>query len=429
MFNNDNQTANSYYEFSRNSEINSTTLEEDIKVDVVVIGGGLTGCSTALHLAQAGVDVAVVEARHFGWGASGRSGGQIIVGFSAGQGVLEKQVGNERAKELWDHSLKAVEYTRELIKTHDIQCDLTMGYLHVGIKPRQARELQQWAEHLSTNYDYQVLEFHNKKELGVHIGSNRYCGGLSDPGSGHLHPLNYCLGVTNAAQQAGVKLFDNTNVIKIDSDVDGYILHCSKSKIRCNQVVYGCNAYIGDLAPEISSKIMPVGTYIIASEPLKEDVALGLIPNRAAVADSNFVLDYFRLSADNRMLFGGRVSYSTLEPFKLSNSMATRMINVFPQLQGVKTDFSWGGYVAITRNRAPHIGQLKDGNWYAQGYSGHGMALTGYMGKLLSKAVLGDRESIECFEKIPHKTFPGGSALRTPALVAAMAYYKIKDKL
>ena len=183
------------------------------------------------------------------------------------------------------------------------------------------------------------------------------------------------------------------------------------------------------LAPEISSKIMPVGTYIIATEPLKEDVALSLISNRAAVCDTNFVLDYYRLSADNRMLFGGRVSYSTLEPLKLAQSLQKRMLRVFPQLKGVNVDFAWGGYVAITRNRAPHIGQLNDGSWFAQGYSGHGMALTGYMGKLLAQAIQGDRKSIECFEGVPHKPFPGGSVLRIPALVAAMGYYKMKDHL
>ncbi|WP_424948161.1 NAD(P)/FAD-dependent oxidoreductase [Candidatus Spongiihabitans sp.] len=455
MFNHDHKTVPSYYEHTRNLRIDAPQLQQDIKADVVIIGGGLTGCSTALHLATRGVDVAVVEARYFGWGASGRSGGQIVNGFSVGQEVLEKLVGMESAKALWDHSVQSVEYTRQLIKTHHIDCDLSMGYLHVGVKRRQAKELEQWAEHLSRAYHYSAAAYHDKGELAQFLGSDLYQGGVSDSGSGHLHPLNYCLGIAKAAQDAGARLFQNSAAVKVESSATGKVVHCAAGERRnradekrvngarvngtrvngtlsCDQVVYGCNAYLtsfnrSGLAPKISNKIMPVGTYIIATEPLREQVALGLIANRAAVADTNFVLDYYRLSADNRMLFGGRVSYSTLEPVKLTQSLRRRMVRVFPQLQGVKIDFSWGGYVAITRNRAPHIGQMDDRSWFAQGYSGHGMALSGYMGKLLAQAILGDREGIACFEKVPHKTFPGGALLRMPTLVAAMGYYKLKD--
>ncbi len=422
------QTADSYYEHTRNQVIDAPELSQNTKADVVVIGGGLTGCSTALHLAQKGVDVAVVESRHYGWGASGRSGGQIINGISSGEEALEKMLGLDTSKELWDHSVRSVEYTRKLVEDHKIDCDLTMGYMYLAVKPRQARALESWAERLSRVYDYQVMEYHDKSQLGQYIGSDLYQGGVSDPGSGHLHPLNYCLGIARAAQKAGARLFQNSAVIRIESTASGKVIHCAQGKITCDQVVYGCNAYLDNLAPSISKKIMPVGTYIIATEPLKEEVALGLISNRAAACDTNFVLDYYRLSADNRMLFGGRVSYSTLEPLKLTQSLQHRMLRVFPQLQGVKIDFSWGGYVAITRNRAPHIGQMKDGSWFAHGYSGHGMAITGYLGKLLAQGIVGDRSEIACFEKIAHKTFPGGKILRMPALVAAMGYYKLKDQ-
>jgi len=421
--------VDSYYEHTRNQTIDAPQLREDTKADVVIIGGGITGCSTALHLAEKGVDVAVVEARYFGWGASGRSGGQIINGYSVGQDVLEKIVGLDTAKELWDHSVQSVSYTRHLVETHKIDCDLTMGYLHVAVKQRQAGELQQWVENLSKTYDYDVMEYISVDELGAYLGSRLYQGGVFDPGSGHLHPLNYCLGISRAARDAGARLFQNSIVTRVESTARGKVVHGVNGKISCDQVVYACNAYLDKLSPEISNKIMPVGTYIVATEPLKEDVALGLIPNRAAISDTNFVLDYYRLSADNRMLFGGRVSYSSLEPMKLTQSLQTRMLRVFPQLKGVKIEFTWGGYVAITRNRAPHIGQLSDGSWYAQGYSGHGMALTGYMGKLLTQAIQGDKQSISSFQCIPHKVFPGGKVLRMPALVAAMAYYKLKDHL
>ena len=244
MFEDKNKSVDSYYEHTRNRSIDAPAARGDIKTDVVVIGGGLTGCSTALHLASHGVDVVVVEARQFGWGASGRSGGQISIGFSSDEEVLEKLVGMETAKELWDHSVKSVEYTRELVETHKIDCDLTMGFLHCGIKTRHARELSEWVERLARIYDYEALEFFGEKELRQYIGSELYAGGVGDPGSGHLHPLNYCLGVAAAAQKSGAKLFQNSTVEKIETSTDGKIVHCDSGKIHCEQVVYGCNAYL-----------------------------------------------------------------------------------------------------------------------------------------------------------------------------------------
>ena len=425
----DNNPAKSYYEHSKNLEIVGGRIEGNYDCDVVVVGGGLTGCSTALHLAKKGVEVAVIESRHFGWGASGRSGGQIINGYACEQGALSKLVGERASMELWQHTLNAVDYTRELISEHDIQCDLSMGYLHVAAKQRQARELELWVKELRETYDYDAMEFLEKKALQTILGSELYQSGVLDPQSGHLHPLNYCLGIARAAADAGARLFEHSPVHSIQARSDGYTLSAGSASVNCNNIVYACNAYLDNLVPEITNKIMPVGTYIVATEPLTEEVALGLISNRAAVADTNFVLDYYRLSADNRMLFGGRVSYSTLQPMKLVESLRHRMLRVFPQLTGVKIDFSWGGYVAITRNRAPHIGKTRDGGWFAHGYSGHGMALTGYIGKLLSQAVLGDESELECFQNIPHSPFPGGRLLRMPALVAAMGYYKFKDRL
>ena len=428
----DSATVPSYYEHTRNIQTTYEGLAGDISADVVVIGGGLTGCSSALHLAQNGVDVALVESRHIGWGASGRSGGQIINGYACETDVLEKMLGQDLAQELWQHSVQAVEYTRELVDKHSIDCDLTMGYIHAGVKPRQAKNLEEWAEDLSKNYGYEVMTYLDKHELKAILNSDLYAGGVFDSGSGHLHPLNYCVGLGHAASMAGVKIYERTRVKnvaqKVSSGTNSKVVQCDSGSISCQQVIYACNAYIDGLAPEISSKTMPVGTYIVATEPLKEEVALSLISNRAAIADTNFVLDYFRLSADNRLLFGGRVSYSTLQPRGLTDSLRKRMLRVFPQLQGVKIEFSWGGYVSITQNRAPSVGQMKNGGWYAQGYSGHGMALTGYMGNLLASAILGERDQIEVFEKISHTKFPGGKLLRTPALVAAMGYYKLKDR-
>lgn len=425
----DTQTADSYYEASRRYDIDAPVLQGDNHADVVVIGGGLTGSATALCLAEKGVSVALVEARHFGWGASGRSGGQIIAGYAAEQRTLEKLVGRETARTLWDHSLAAVDFTRELVRKHNIDCDYTDGYLHVGLKPRHANELREWSGHLAKVYDYPVLDYHDKAELKSLIGSELYSGGVSDPNSGHLHPLNYCLGVSQAAKDAGAMLYQQSPITRIERKGDSSVVHTANGSVQCDSVVFACNAYLDNLQPKLQSRIMPVGTYIVATEPLGEVTARSLISNNAAVSDTNFVLDYYRFSADHRMLFGGRVSYSTLEPVRLAASLEQRMLRVFPQLAGTKIDYTWGGYVAITRNRAPHIGRLDGNHFYAQGFSGQGMALTAYVGSLLAKSVMGETDDLACFEAIPHKKFPGGRWMRTPALVAAMAYHRALDWL
>ena len=437
---NDRQPADSYYQASRRYAIEAAQLRGAHKADVVVIGGGITGVSTALHLAEKGVDVAVLESRDFGWGASGRSGGQIITGYSADQQALEKLVGMDTARVLWEHSVAALAWTRRRIERHRIDCDLVSGYLHAGVKPGHARELQAWAQHLATHYDCKNLEYLDRAQVRRIVGSTIYSGAVSDPDSGHLHPLNYCLGLAQAAQQAGARLYRDSAVTRVQVSRStaagpGVTVHIGaggaggSGTISCDKVVYGCNAYLHRLQPRLAKMIMPVATCIIATEPLSERVASALIANRAAVADTQLVLDYFRLSADNRMLFGGRVSYLGLEPRRLMRSLRRRMLKVFPQLRDARIDFSWGGYVAITRNRAPHIGQLDPSSWFAQGFSGHGMALTGYVGGLLADAVMGATQHIECFRKIPHKAFPGGPALRTPALVVGMAGRRLLDKL
>ena len=339
----DRKTAESYYEASRNLQIEAPEVNGSEKADVAIIGGGLTGASAALCLAEKGVSVALIESRHFGWGASGRSGGQIISGYAIEQSTLERVVGLDTARELWDHSLAAMDYTRNRISQHHIDCDLERGYLHVGVKPRHARELIHWVEHMDKTYGHSILEYHDKSALAEILGTEIYVGGVSDPGSGHLHPLNYTLGLVKAAKEAGAVLFQNSPVVNVQEQGAEVLIQCDRGSIRCDSVIYACNAYVDRLNKNLRSRIMPVGTYIIATEPLGEGTARSLISNNAAVSDTNFVLDYFRLSADYRMLFGGRVSYSTLEPRKLSASLEKRMLRVFPQLAGTRVEFSWGG--------------------------------------------------------------------------------------
>ena len=425
----DRETAESWYEASCDYVVKAAGLKGEQKADVVIIGGGLTGASAALCLAEQGVDVALLESRHFGWGASGRSGGQIIAGYSCDQRVLEKLVGSETARDLWDHSLAALEFTRGRIDRHNIRCDPVSGYFHAGIGSRQAGELEEWAEHLEHRYDYGVLEVHRGPASRALIDSPLYSAVVSDPRSGHVHPLNYTLGLVEAAAEAGARIYEGAHVRSISRAGGHTLLETADARIRCDRVVYGCNAYLDGLDPKLQRMIMPVGTCIVATEPLGDRVAAGLIGGGAAVSDASVVLDYYRLSADTRLLFGGRVSYSKPEPKRLRAALEKRMLRVFPQLAGTRIDYAWGGYVAITRNRAPHIGETADGGLFAQGFSGQGMSLSGYAGSLLADAVLGNDEAISCFKSIPHKAFPGGSLFRTPGLMAALAYHSLRDRL
>ena len=291
------------------------------------------------------------------------------------------------------------------------------------------QELETWQHSLEKTYGYSSLTLWDQQDMQAHMASTRYIGGLYDANSGHIHPLNYTLGLAKAALDAGVTIYTGSAVTKVTKKSEANICHTAQGQVTAAQVLFCGNAYMGKLVPEISHKIMPVGTYIGATEPLGKARAEALISNNMAVADINFVLDYFRLSADYRMLFGGRVSYSTLAPPNLKQSMRQRMLAVFPQLADVNMDYSWGGNVAITMNRGPHFGRVGKDLYFAQGFSGHGIAATGLAGQLLAEAVAGQAERFDLFNKISHLPFPGGTLLRTPALMLAMTWYRLRDML
>jgi gamma-glutamylputrescine oxidase len=418
----------SYYAATANAALDCPELTEDIDCDVCVVGAGLTGLSTALHLAERGYDVVVLEANRIGWGASGRSGGQIIFGYGCEMDVLEGMLSRQQVRLLWDLSLEAVGLVKERIARHDIRCDLKRGHVHVALKPRQHAELAAWRERLAGHYGYQELELLEGEALRTVVRSRRYVAGVLDPNSGHLHPLNYTLGMARAAVKAGVRIFEGSRVTTVESGA-APVAWTAAGRVRCHHLVLAGNAYLDGLDPALRARIMPVGTYIIATEPLGETCARSLIPSDAAVADINFVLDYFRLSGDHRLLFGGRVSYSTMQPPRLVQSMRSRMLKVFPELGGARIEYAWGGMVAITLNRAPDIGRLAPNVYYAQGFSGHGMAVTGLAGKVIAEAIAGSAERFDVFGRIRHRPFPGGRLLRTPLLVLAMAYYRLRDLL
>jgi len=403
-------------------------LQGEVRADVGVIGGGLAGCSTALHLARRGFSVALLEAHSIGYGASGRSGGQTIFGLAPSQKSLVAQVGREDARRLFAFSVEALDLVQELIREHRIDCDYRPNHLHVATKPRHLEELREWITELCDEYGYESVRLLDRYALSAHVRSDRYLGGLLDTRSGHLHPLKYTRGVARAAESAGARIFEGSRAIRYE-DGREVVVRTSEGALRCRHLVLCGNAYLGRVAPALARRILGVGTYLIATQPLGPAHARALLPSAAAIADMNWILDYFRLSTDHRLLFGGGVSYSALEPPHLKEAMRRRMVRVFPDTADLKVDYTWGGYLDITMSRAPDFGRLAPNVFYLQGFSGHGMSLTALAGKVAAEAVAGTAERFDVFARLPHRDFPGGPLLRRPSLVLAMLYYRLKDLL
>jgi gamma-glutamylputrescine oxidase len=398
-----------------------------------VLGGGIAGCSAALHLAKRGFKVALLEARAVGYGASGRSGGQTIFGLAAGQQKLIAEVGRDDARRLFDLSIEALDLTQALIGDYGIDCDYRPNHAHVGLKPRHVHELQEWARELQEEYGYASVRLLNRDQIQSHVQSDRYLAGLIDSRSGHLDPLKYTRGLARAAAAAGAGIYENSEVLRYQEGRypggNEVRVQTAEGTVRCANLVLCGNAYIGAVAPALARRILGVGTYIIATEPLGEERAQKLLPTNAAIADINWILDYFRRSPDHRLLFGGRVSYSSVQPPHLAESMRKRMVRVFPELGDVKVAYAWGGYLDITRSRAPNFGRLGGNVFYLQGFSGHGVALAGLAGKLAAEAIAGTAERFDVFARIPHRDFPGGRLFRRPSLMLAMLYFRLRDLL
>jgi len=373
-----------YYEATALGRIAFPQLKGAETSDVCVIGGGIAGCSAALGLAEKGYRVVLLEAERIGWGASGRSGGQIIPGFACDQSTLEQLVEPSNAKRMWDISVDAIRLLRERIAQHAIQCDWRSGHLQAAIKPRHLDALRSWRDELERIYAYPGTSLLEAGELSEMLGTRRYCGGLFDQNAGHLHPLNYVLGLANAAKRAGVQIYEGSKVVSIERGAKLKMRTADGDVTAPFGVVCG-NAYLGDLIRVLHDRVMPVETYVVATEPLAEARAHELIRNDCSVSDTNFVLDYFRLSADRRLLFGGRVSYSGHDAFDTARATRKRMLAAFPQLADVKIEYSWNGKLDITMNRAPDFNRLDENIYYLQGFSGHGLALAGMAGKLQPK--------------------------------------------
>ena len=419
--------ADSWYATGATPSPAHPRLEERISADVVILGAGLTGLSAALELAEAGLDVVVLEGRRVGWGASGRNGGQVIFGYGCDQAKIAALLGMETSRQLFQWSVDAVDLVRRRILEHKIDAHWRDGHAHVAIKPRHVGELKAWQADLAENYGY-PLQWWERDQVQAVVSSPRYIGALYDPCSGHLHPLNYTLGLARAAVAAGVRIFEHSPVTSLVRGARP-LLRTDGGEVQADFVVLAGNALVHGIAPELDARVMPVGTYIGATTPLGAQRARELIRNDMAVADTNWALDYFRLSSDHRLLFGGRASYSTLPPPGLAGVMTRRMRRVFPQLADVGFEQVWGGLIDISLNRAPHWGRLGDNVYFAQGFSGHGVAATGLAGQVIAEAIRGQAGRLDAFARIPHRPFPGGRALRTPLLVAAMAWFKLRDAL
>ena len=416
----------SYYEAGVVRPPPNSPLHGEVNADVCVIGGGYTGLSCALELARTGKSVIVVESACAGWGASGRNGGQFICGYSTDNIRLPAAQAGVEEKYLFDLSLAAINLIHQRVQEFNIDCDLRMGYLAAAIHARHCRELSHWADILINRYNYPV-QMLDMSETREQIASRRYCAAMLDHHSGHLHPLKYLLGLLRAAQHAGATVYENTPATAINEINGGVRIITPTGQVHCRAAVLAGNAYLDIAPPFLRARIMPAATYIGATAPLNKKTADNLIANRRAVCDMNFILDYFRCSADSRLLFGGRASYRNQTPPNIAQTICRRMTTVFPQLADTPLDYVWSGSVAITINRFPDIGRYGKAIYYAQGFSGHGVALSGFSGKVLADAISGDTEKLDIFGRVKHNQFVGGKLMRTPILALAMLYYRMRD--
>ncbi|KES24443.1 MULTISPECIES: FAD-binding oxidoreductase [Pseudomonas] len=425
------QHAPSYYAATLNRRIQCPPLAGEEVADVCIIGGGFSGLNTAIELAERGFSVVLLEARKIGWGASGRNGGQLIRGVGHGVEQFEPVIGKDGVRQLKLMGLEAVQIVRQRVEKYGIDCDLTWGYCDLANKASDVEGFREDYEELkSLGYTHE-LRLVPQEEMRSIVGADCYVGGMVDMGSGHLHPLNLALGEAAAAQSLGVRLFEDSQVTHIDYSAEVRV-RTAKGSVRAKTLVVGCNAYQNGLNHYLDGKVLPAGSYVIATEPLPADLAHELLPQNMAVCDQRVALDYYRLSADNRLLFGGACHYSGRDPADIAAYMRPKMLKVFPHLADVRIDYQWGGMIGIGANRLPQIGRLpgQPNVYFAQAYSGHGVNATHLAGKLLAEAIAGQQGSgFELFAKVPHITFPGGKLLRSPLLALGMAWYRFKEAL
>jgi glycine/D-amino acid oxidase-like deaminating enzyme len=426
-----NDHARSYYRASANTMPERPSLGADLSADVCVIGGGFTGVNTAIELAQRGLSVILLEARRIGWGASGRNGGQLIRGIGHDVSGFAKYVGEEGVHYLERAGIDSVALVGERIAQHNIDCDLRWGFCELANTPAQFAAFKGEQAGLAALGYAPETRLVGPQDMAQVVGSSVYAGGLVDMGSGHLHPLNLVLGEAQVAESLGVRIFEQSPVLEIVHG-DTVQVRCAGGTVRVANLVLACNAHLEELEPRLSGKVLPAGSYIIATEPLSVELAQQLIPQNLALCDQKVGLDYYRLSADRRLLFGGACHYSGRDPADIAAYMQPKLLKVFPQLAGTAIDFQWGGKIGITANRFPQVGRLKQypNVFYAQGYSGHGLNVTHWCARLLAEGIhAGASHGLDIFSQVPHMTFPGSKALRSPLLALGMLWYRLREML
>ncbi|MEX5727014.1 gamma-glutamylputrescine oxidase [Rhodovulum iodosum] len=402
-------------------------LKGAARADVCVIGGGYTGLSAALHLAQRGYDVVLLEAQRLGFGASGRNGGQVGSGQRADQTQLERMLGDGDAARLWHLAEDAKALVAELIATHGMDCGFRPGVVHAEWQARHVPHVHAYAEKLLRDYEYDLIEPLTRQEIRTLVGSPVYQGGSVDWGAGHLNPLAFALGLAQAAERAGARLCEGSAVHQVQHG-DRAVVRTDKGHVEADHVILACNGYLGGLDDRVAARVMPINNFMVATEPLGKRAAT-VLAKPVAVADSRFVVNYFRLSEDGRLIFGGGESYGYRFPEDIASKVRKPMQEVFPQLADVKIDYAWGGTLAITRSRLPHFARVAPNVLSASGYSGHGVALATLAGRLMGEATAGQAEDFDLMARLPCPPFPGAGGLRRPLLALAMGWYGLRDTL
>ncbi|WXL23965.1 FAD-binding oxidoreductase [Ectopseudomonas mendocina] len=416
----------SYYAASANPVPERPELNGEVETDVCIVGAGYTGLSTAIALLENGFKVVIVEAAKVGFGASGRNGGQIVNSYSRDIDVIERSVGAKQAKLLGDMAFEGGRIIRERIAKYNIQCDLKDGGVFAANTPKHMKHLEAQKK-LWERYGHTQLELMDEKRIREVVNTDLYVGGMLDMSGGHIHPLNLALGEAAAVESLGGVIHEQSPATRIDRGANP-VVHTPKGRVKAKFVVVAGNAYLGNLLPELSAKSMPCGTQVITTEPLSDEVAQSLLPQDYCVEDCNYLLDYYRLSGDKRLIFGGGVVYGARDPSNIEAIIRPKMLKTFPQLKNVKIDYAWTGNFLLTLSRLPQVGRLGDNIYYSQGCSGHGVTYTHLAGKVLGEALRGQAERFDAFADLPHYPFPGGQLFRVPFTAIGAWYYSLRDK-
>ena len=418
----------SYYAASANPAPQRPALEGSIETDVCVVGAGYSGLSTALHLAEKGHKVTILEGASVGWGASGRNGGQIVNGLNASLQTIENRYGSEIGAFVGKLVQEGGKIIRARVENYNIQCDLKEKNLFAVFSASQMRELEAkealWRKHGMD--DHELLD---REAMRQHVGSSAYFGGMIDHSGAHMHPLNLCLGEAAAVEQNGGVIYEMSPVISVDHAADTPTVKTALGEVRCQTLVLCGNAYLGGIVRPLTPRVMPVSTQIIATEPLGEDLANELLPTDLCVEDTRYVLDYYRLSADKRLLFGGGTVYGGTDPAGIETKLRANMEKIYPQLKGVKVDFAWSGNFALSFSRVPQMGKLGPNTFFAHGYSGHGVTGSHLFGRILAEAIDGDTSRFDIFAKVRWFPFPGGRMFREQYCMVGSWWYALRDAL